>query len=94
MTQDTFNKIVTIVLFTFFMIMYVIAFLTGKTIDWNSLLVFIVPTLNHIMSQYTQAKVQTTSITATAQKAVAQINATGTNGTPPQMVAVGAAPRG
>ena len=94
MSQDTFNKIITITLFAFFMVMYTIGFITGRTIDWNQLLVFIVPTLNHIVHQYTQAQVTKTNIEANTQTTVAQITATGTNGTPPQMVAVGAVPRG
>ena len=94
MSQDTFNKIITITLFAFFMVMYTIGFITGRTIDWNQLLVFIVPTLNHIVHQYTSAQVSIKNTEANTTKAVAQITATGTNGTPPQMVAIGADPRG
>lgn len=88
MSQDLFNKIITLVLFAFFMTMYVISFITGKQVDWNQLLVFIVPTINHIVHQYTQTQVTTKNIDATTQKTVAQITATGMNGTPPKVATV------
>jgi len=77
MSQDTFNKIVTLVLFTFFMVMYVVSFVTGKAVDWQMLLTFLVPTLNHIMHQYTQSQVTTKNIEAEKETAVAKIQANG-----------------
>ena len=99
LTQETFNKLITASLMLFFMIMYVLSFITGKTVDWNQLLVFIVPTLNHIVHQITQNQLTTKNIDARTQKAITQIQVTGTNGTPPQTPivmppAVVAAPKG
>jgi hypothetical protein len=78
-SQEVFNKIITMILFAFFMVMYTISFLTGKSVDWQMLLTFLVPTLNHIMHQYTQARVTTKNIEADTATSVAQIQANGGN---------------
>jgi hypothetical protein len=46
-SQDTFNKIVTLMLCTFFMAMYMVSFISGKTLDVQALLGFIIPIVAH-----------------------------------------------
>ena len=76
-SQETFNKIITVILFSFFMIMYALSWYTGKNVDWQALLTFLVPTLNHIMHQYTQNRVETKNIEANSAANVARITANG-----------------
>lgn len=73
-SQDTFNKMVTTALLVFFMVMYTISFLTGKTIDWQVLLGFIIPTVNHIAHQVTASQIQSKAV----DKDIAVINASST----------------
>ena len=78
-SQDSFNKLVTIVLMTFFMGMYVVSFITGKHLDVEGMLGFLIPTLNHVVHQITQAQMSATSINASTQKEVAKITTNGTS---------------
>lgn len=48
MSQETFNKIIMIVLLVFFMIMYMISFVTGKPLDLKDLLGFFIPMIAHV----------------------------------------------
>jgi len=84
MTQDTFNKIVTSVLLLFFMTMYILTWATGKTIDWNQLITFIVPGALHIAHLVSGTKVTTTNIIAKSATDVASINV----GTPNEIQAI------
>jgi len=77
MTQENFNRVITTILFLFFMVMYVISFVSGRVLSWEQLLPFLVPTLNHIMHQYTQYRVMTKNIEASAATDVAKIQANG-----------------
>jgi len=76
-SQETFNKIITVILFSFFMVMYALSWYTGKNVDWQALLTFLVPTMNHIMHQYTQNRVETKNIEASSAENVARITANG-----------------
>ena len=70
-TQDTFNKLVTSFLFLFFAGIYIYSLVTGKSVNWQELLGFLVPTLNHIAHQYSGTAVQVENIKADASKSVA-----------------------
>lgn len=74
LSQDAFNKVVTTSLMLFFMVMYVVSFVTGKNIDWTGLLAFIVPTVNHIVHQVTASQIQTKNV----DKDIAVIQASST----------------
>lgn len=78
MSQDTFNKLVTTFLMLFFACVYVYSLITGHTIDWQQLLGFIVPTINHIVHQISGTQVQTTVAKTQADITVASINKNGT----------------
>lgn len=73
-SQDTFNRYMTIVLTAFAVAAYTYSQVTGKPVNMESILTFTVPTLNHIVHVFTSS-----------QQAVAQIGQTGgvTNGTSP-----------
>lgn len=77
MSQESFNRVVTLILFAFFLVIYVLSFIMNRMVDWQSLLVFIVPTLNHVVNQVIQGQVSQTSINADVQKVVSGA----TNGT-------------
>ncbi len=76
-SQDAFNKIITILLFLFFMAVYIFSLVSGKTVNWEMLLTFLVPTINHIAHQYTTTAIATKSIDSSTSKEVAQIQANG-----------------
>jgi hypothetical protein len=78
-SQDTFNKMITLLLFFFFMAMYVISFVTSKPIDWQAMIAFIIPTANHIAHQITGTQVTLKNVDA----AIAS-----TNGTTPTQVPI------
>ena len=61
-SQDTFNKIVSIILFSYFLVMYTISYISGKPLGIESALTLAVPTLNHIIHQVTKAQVVSKSI--------------------------------
>lgn len=46
-TQDTFNKLVTITLLIYFMIIYTLSFILGRPLDIPSLMGFFFPLLAH-----------------------------------------------
>lgn len=77
MSQETFNKILTIMLFLFFMTVYIVSFVTGKPIDTSGLLTFIVPSLNHVIHQITQSQIVLRKVDSDTQKTVAQTNNNG-----------------
>lgn len=64
MSQVAYNRLVTTILLLFFMVNYVLFYLTGKVVDWQVLVGFIVPTINHIVHQITQASIRNTEIKA------------------------------
>ncbi len=76
MSQDTFNKLLTLGLFVFFCTMYVISFITGKSLNISEILTFLVPTLNHIVHQITQSQATIQTIKADVTKTVAAVNGT------------------
>ena len=80
-SQDSFNKIVTIVLFTYFLVMYTISYFTGKPLNLDSAIALAVPTLNHVIHQITQAQVATKNIESKTAIATSP-NATNGNGGP------------
>lgn len=79
LSQDQFNKLITLLLFTFFMVMYVISFVTNKPIDWQAMIAFVIPTANHIAHQITGTQV-------TLKNVDAQI--AGTNGATPSQIPI------
>lgn len=81
MSQDTFNKIITLGLFLFFMAVFIASFITGKSVDWQTLTVFIIPTVAHIVNQFNTTTVTTANIQAHSSQAVASIQATNPNTT-------------
>ena len=46
--QDTFNKIVTLILLAFFMIMYILSFIYQRPLDIAGIVAFLVPTVNQL----------------------------------------------
>jgi len=81
-TDDTFNKILTLSLLLYVMVMYTISYITGKPLDLYNMFVFIAPLLNNTIHLVTRANVVQKTIEADTQKQVAQITANGrvTNG--------------
>lgn len=47
MSQDMFNKVVTLTLLLFTMIMFALSWYTGKPIDLNGFLILIAPIITH-----------------------------------------------
>jgi len=76
-SQDTFNKILTMLLMVFFMTMYVASWLTGKVVDWQLLLTFLIPIVNNAVHQLTATQVTTKNIEAETATTVAKITANG-----------------
>lgn len=74
-SQDTFNKIITLGLFIYTCTIFLISFLTGKAVDWQTLFVFVLPTLTHLAGQITNTQVVTKNIDAATQQSVAQVTA-------------------
>ena len=58
MSQDTFNKIYTLLLTTYFMAMYTMAWYTGKPIDLVTLAAFLIPSGVHSIHLVTQGMLQ------------------------------------
>ncbi len=56
--------------------MYTISYITGKPLDFYNALVMLVPTINHVVAQMTQAQVVTSNIQAQKDVVVAQTTAT------------------
>lgn len=76
-SQDTFNKCVTIILFAYFLTMYTISYFTGKPLNIDSAIALAVPTFNHVIHQITQTQVLTKNIAATQATKVASIQQNG-----------------
>lgn len=72
-SQDTFNKIISILLFSYFLVMYTLSYITGKPLSIESALTLAVPTINHIVHQITQAQVVTKNIESATTTQVATI---------------------
>ena len=64
LSQDSFNKLVTIFLMSFFALMYTLSWLTGKPLDWQALLTFIIPSLNHVVHVLTSTTNNTQGVTS------------------------------
>lgn len=65
------------------MVMYVLSWATGKLIDWNQLLVFVIPTITHLINQFNQTQVTVKNIeakTATDVATIAQTAVVAKNG--------------
>ena len=62
MSQDTFNKIYTLMLTVYFMAMYTTAWLMDKPIDLVTLAAFLIPAGVHGMHQVTQGMVDRLNI--------------------------------
>lgn len=77
MSQDLFNKIVTIVLLAFFMTMFVVSFITNKPLNVQDMLAFLIPTVNHVVHQITGSQVVMKNVDAQ----IATVTAGSTNGT-------------
>ena len=80
MTQDNFNRLYTLFLTSFFMVLFVYVTFTGKVIDWQALSLFLIPTLNHIAHQFTAASITNETIKATSAQLVAVTQANGGKG--------------
>ena len=70
-TDDTFNKALTLMLLIYVMVMYTVSYLTGKPLDLYNLLAFLAPLFNNIVHLVTRANVQQKTIETEAQKAIA-----------------------
>lgn len=70
-SDDTFNKALTLLLLLYVMAMYTISYFTGKPLDLYNLLVFIAPLFNNIVHLVTRANVQQKTIEGETQKAIA-----------------------
>src|SRR6266568_2691336 len=78
-TQDTFNKVLSLILILFFMTLYTFSFITGKEVNWTILLTLIVPMINNAVSQYTQAQLAIKTKVSDTAVNVAQIQSTNGN---------------
>ena len=89
MTSESFNRYVTLGLFLFFGALYIVSFATGKSLDWQALIAFVIPMVNHIVSQVTTTQLATKRVEGATATTVATIQTTGTaNNTPPTVPAV------
>lgn len=70
-TDDTFNKALTLILLLYVMVMYTVSYLTGKPLDLYNLLAFLAPLFNNIVHLVTRANVQQKAIETEAQKVIA-----------------------
>lgn len=77
MSDATFRRLVTVYLVVFFSAIYIISWATNRLVDWQSLLVFIVPTVAHAIDQITQTQLATKSIDQATRTQVAQIQRNG-----------------
>ncbi len=62
MTHDTFNRLITVTLTLFFMVLYTWSFVTGKHLDIAGILAFVVPALNNVVHILSRNAVAITSI--------------------------------
>lgn len=62
MSQDTFNKLITIYLFLFISAVFLYGMISGKTVDWQLFLGFIVPSATHAVHLITGAQLTTENI--------------------------------
>ena len=58
MSQDTFNKVYTLLLTVYFMAMYTMAWYTGKPVDLATLAAFFIPGAIHTVHLVTQNSIQ------------------------------------
>jgi hypothetical protein len=57
--QDVFNKVITLSILFFFMIMYIVSFVTGKSVNVENLLGFLLPVITHSTHLVYNARVNT-----------------------------------
>lgn len=62
MSQDTFNKFLTISLFLFFVIVYLLSWLLQKPIDLINIVVFLIPGFVHAVHLFTHMSVTIATI--------------------------------
>ena len=72
MSQDTFNKIYTLLLTVYFMAMYTTAWLMGKPLDLVTLAAFLIPSGVHGFHLVTQGMAERLSIKSDAAKEIAK----------------------
>lgn len=70
-TDDTFNKMLTIILLLYVMVMYTVSYITGKPLDLYNLLAFLAPLFNNIVHLVTRSNLQQKTIETEAQKVIA-----------------------
>lgn len=70
MNQVTFNRMFTILYSLFFMSVFLYSVITHWVIPWESIIGFVVPTVNHIVHQINLTKLETTTINADVTKSV------------------------
>ncbi len=64
MSQETFNKIVTIILLVYFMSLYAASWIMNKPVDIAGLAAFLVPIVTHGLHIVTQSSIERTTIKA------------------------------
>ena len=72
MSQDTFNKIVTMMLMVYCMGMFAISWYTGKSLDLNGFLILLAPILTHLGHVVTDMPREVAAIKADASKQIAE----------------------
>ncbi len=77
MTQDTFNKLYTILLTAFFMGVFGYGLITGRQVPWEYIFSFIIPSFNHIVHQIVGAQIVTTAQKSASDVQVAKIQKNG-----------------
>jgi hypothetical protein len=77
LSQDQFNKLFTILLTVIVTCIFVYGLVTGKQVNLEYYLSFLIPTINHITHQIVSGSVASSNIQAEAQKTVAQIQQNG-----------------
>lgn len=70
MSQDTFNKIYTLLITGYFMVMYTASWYTGKPIDLATLVAFMIPSGVHGINLVTQGMVDRKNIEKDTQIAM------------------------
>lgn len=76
-SDDTFNKFITLLYIVFCMIMYAWSFGTGKPLDLTNISILIAPILPHALHLVTQNRIAAKSIDANVTTEVAKITANG-----------------
>lgn len=71
MSQTTFNRLFTVFYSLFFMGAFTYSLVTRWVIPWESIIGFIVPTVNHIVHQMNLTKIETKTIDANVTKTLA-----------------------